>query len=161
MAYYENYIYPIGIAIMFYLFCDQLSDVLYKSNGFNERIKNTMIMFIVAGVIGLALAQTIFKTNSSLKNPNIKLGIEIGSVFLIIYSILRNWYSVTTDIKLIIIGIIFGIIIWCSYKSKALNNQNEHEKERKKEKSNKKSAEYNKYDKYVDDDDITEDDKDN
>lgn len=108
-------IFSIPIGIIYSIFIQKLSEVIFTDLPYNDKCQKSASLIFFAGIIGLVLAQTIFTYNKTFQNKIVKHGLVIGGVILILYSIINYWNKMTDEIKLIIAGIALGSLLWYSY----------------------------------------------
>ncbi len=106
---------PLGI--IYNLFMHKLvSIMLSEASGTNDdkHQKKIIILFII-GLVGLLIAFTIFTNSEQYKNQTMKYGLIFGNGLLLIYSMITNWDKMYDDTKLILMGIVFGGMVWYCY----------------------------------------------
>lgn len=100
-----------------------LSDLTYS-----EKFQQSMLIIFMIAILSLALAYTVFSSHELYKNNIIKIGLTVGGIWIMFHSLFINWNNINEEIKLLVIGVIFGLIIWFSYSH---HNQQKLEKEKK------------------------------
>lgn len=104
----------IPITLLFLLFIYKLIETLTLKNKPDDKVKKTLILAFIFGIISLALGFYVFG-KSGLKNRPIKFGLIVGSLILIFQSLITNWDKLQHDVRLLFIGIVFGMTIFASY----------------------------------------------
>ncbi len=113
-----NLIYYLTIGGLYDLFVYKMADVLFQDLPYCEKYSKSIALTFICGLIGLFIAQTYLQTHITYKNIIASKGITIGSIILILYSVLGNWHTMNSEIKLIVIGISLSVVIWISYQYK-------------------------------------------
>lgn len=111
----EYIIFALPFSVIFALIFIKLSHQLYKEDNARDRLRNSLYFTFFAGLVGIAFAQTIFKNNPKLKNDLISSGLTLGGLYLIYHTVIANWSKLENDSKILILGIMFGVIVWAIY----------------------------------------------
>lgn len=118
---FVNVILICGIAIVYNLLVHSIASFTFKDLQYEEKHKNTLLMLVIFGIIGIVISQLIiFKNN---KNSVVGKGLFYGGIILILTALFSNWENMTEEIKLFLVGAIFIYLIWyASNRDKKLNN---------------------------------------
>lgn len=113
-------VFSVPLGIIYTIFFQKLGDVIFPNLSYTDKYQKYLIFLLVAGLVGIILAQTIFTYNKTFKNQIIKHGLIIGGIILLLYPTLTYWNKMTDETKLLVIGIIFGCLLWyCYYNNKS------------------------------------------
>jgi len=104
-----------SIAILYNLFVHNLASMTYKDLQYDEKHNSTIIMLIIFGAIGVFVSKAINK-HKKYDNKYAKNGLYYGGILLILTALLTNWSDIGGEFRLFGVGIIFGLLIWYSYK---------------------------------------------
>ena len=104
----------IPIIFLFLLFIYKLIEILTLKDKPDDKIKKTLILAFIFGIIALALGYYVFG-KSGIKNRPVKIGLIVGAVILIFQSLITNWDKLQHDVRLMFIGIVFALAIFVSY----------------------------------------------
>ena len=102
------------IVLLFLLFVYKLIEILTIKQKPDDKVKKTLILAFIFGIISLTMGFYVFG-KSGLKNRPIKIGLIVGSLILIFQSLITNWDKLQHDVRLMFIGILFGMTIFASY----------------------------------------------
>jgi hypothetical protein len=117
----KDVLFSLPIAIFLAFFIIKFAEMTTTDLILEEKIKKSLLISIIASIIGLALAIFIF-SRGSLKNRAVKYGLILASSILLINSILFNWELLSHEIKLAIIGFILLLTVGITYKYKFTND---------------------------------------
>ena len=109
-----NVLLAIPIGLLFILFVNKLIEILTHDTVAEARIKKNIIISFIIGIIGILIAWFIFY-KSKVKNLGVMLGLMLGSIYLMINSLILNWDKLSNDTKLFMIGTILVALIVISY----------------------------------------------
>jgi hypothetical protein len=112
----KGYILSFVVGIVYYIFITQIMLVLSEDMPYLDKLHQILVGCIIFGILGLVIANTILKNTSGIKNGVLRTGVNLGSFFLIFYALVCNWNHVDNATKLTLFGMLFGGIIWYSYK---------------------------------------------
>jgi hypothetical protein len=104
----------IPIVLLFLLFVYKLIEILTLKQKPDDKVKKTLILGFIFGIITLAIGFYVFG-KSGLKNRSVKIGLIVGSLILLFQTLISNWDKLQHDVRLMFIGIVFGITIFVSY----------------------------------------------
>jgi hypothetical protein len=105
----------IPIGLMYIFFINKLIELLNSDLICEEKVKRTIVISIVAVIVGFVLAFKVFGVKPTY-NRIAKYSLILGSSIIFINSIIYHWPQLSTDTKLIIVGITFILSIVLSYK---------------------------------------------
>jgi hypothetical protein len=105
--------FPIGI--MYIFFVNKLAEILNEDLICEEKIKRTISISIVAVIVGFVMAFKIFGVKPTY-NRIVKYSLIFGSTIIFLNSIIYHWPQLSTDIKLLIVGLIFITSIGLTYR---------------------------------------------
>ena len=89
--------------------------MIYKDAPYDEKFGNTLIFLFIAGVAGVVIGRVILDDNHKYQNSAVSKGLFIGGIMLIITSLFVNWDNMGDESRLLILGLLFGSIIWVAY----------------------------------------------
>ncbi len=142
-----------SIAIFYNLFTHHFISMMYKNYPYDQKQRRTIITLFMIGMVGIVLAKTVFTDNDKLRNELLQKGAFYGGILLVLTSLMSGWNDMGDQMKLGFIGIVFGILIYFSYKAKQENdlkkevdeileelaNESEEEEQEEKEKDRARS----------------------
>src|SRR3989442_722342 len=108
MGFFDIIIYS-GIAIMYNFFAYTLASLLYKNLQYNEKIHNTIVLLLILGILAIILSYFI-------PSKYINIGLYFGGILLILTTVIINYKNISDEIKLFLICLILGYLIWFAYK---------------------------------------------
>ena len=85
-----NVLLAVPIGLLFILFVNKLIEILTHDTVAEARIKKNLIIAFIIGIIGILIAWFIFY-KSKVKNLGVMLGLMLGSIYLMINSLILNW----------------------------------------------------------------------
>jgi len=104
---------PIGALYIFFI--NKLTDILNEDLIYEQKVKRTIVISIISVIIGMVLAFKVFGVKPTY-NRIAKYSLIFGSIIIFLNSIIYHWTQLTTDTKLIIVGITLFLSIAISYK---------------------------------------------
>lgn len=123
----NDIIFAIPIGIIYNIMVYKIVDILYKEHQYKEKCQKSATVLFIAAIIGIIIAQVVFNKKNKLNNRAVRFGLIGGSLLIIFYSVIKNWNLLDDLTRLLIIGILFGVIIAWSYiraKKKNISNKN-------------------------------------
>ena len=114
-SFLKDFLMSIPIFLFYILFIKKLSESLTTSLVVEERNRKTLVISFVSAIIGIILALYVFNRDNQFENRSIKYALIIGSIYLMVNSLLFNWDNIQSDSKLFMIGIVLAILIISSY----------------------------------------------
>ena len=105
-----NVLLAIPIGLLFILFVNKLIEILTHDTVAEARIKKNLIIAFIIGIIGILIAWFIFY-KSKVKNIGVMLGLMLGSIYLMINSLILNWDKLSNDTKLFMIGAVLKELV--------------------------------------------------
>lgn len=106
-------IITITIAIMYNLLVHSIASAGFKDMQYSEKQQNTIIMMVIFGAIGVLVSKYLEKKNKI--QTNISKGLLYGGILLVIMAIMINWSDIASELRMFVIVLIFGIIVWYDY----------------------------------------------
>jgi hypothetical protein len=94
------------IGILYYLLLLQLANNMFFENKNIYSMQNLILFLYFGGIIGICVGKILNNVNSS-----IKIGLYFGSSILLFNALIVHWDNMTNEIKLLLLGLNFGIII--------------------------------------------------
>jgi hypothetical protein len=157
---FKDILFAIPIAITYNVLIFKSIDILYKDEQCKDRYQKSAITLFVAAIIGIIIAQAFFNKNNSLSNRGVRFGLIGGSCLIIFYAVIKNWDFLDDITKLLIFGILFGMIILWSYiySSEKKIKKSTIKKNNSSSKSNNSSSTKKVTFKYEDEDEDDDDD---
>jgi hypothetical protein len=110
----DIFIYAI-IAIMYNLLVHNLASITYQDLQYEEKHDSTIIMLVIFGILGVGIAKMLDK-HKKYANKYAKNGLYYGGILLILTALLTNWTDIGGELRLIGVGVMFGLLIWYCYK---------------------------------------------
>lgn len=104
----------IPIVLLFLLFVYKLIEILTMKEKPDDKVKKTLILAFIFGIVSLAIGFYVFG-KSGLKNRPVKIGLIVGAIILLFQSLITNWDKLQHDVRLMFIGVVFGVTIFASY----------------------------------------------
>lgn len=105
----------IPIGAMYIFFINKLTDILNEDLIYEQKVKRTIVISIVSVIVGMVLAFKVFGVKPTY-NRIAKYSLIFGSTIIFFNSVIYHWPQLTTDTKLIIVGITLFLSIALSYK---------------------------------------------
>lgn len=118
MGYTSDIILALPIGIIYNFFITKMSDLMTKDEDYEIKIHKYFIICLSGAIFGIISAIFIFSEQNILENRCVKYGMTIGSVLLLINTLIFNWDLLSEDTKLLTIGILLICIIIVSYTLK-------------------------------------------
>lgn len=106
----------VAIAIIYNIFIHHLTSLLYRNHPFKDKFSNTLTTLFVAGVAGVVIGKVFLEDQEKYKNSPVSRGLYAGGILLIITSLFVNWENMGEELRLIMMGLVLGALIWFSYK---------------------------------------------
>ena len=104
---------PIGALYIFFI--NKLTEILNEDLVYEQKVKRTIVISIVSVIVGLVLAFKVFGVKPTY-NRIAKYSLIFGSTVIFFNSVIYHWPQLTTDTKLIIVGLTLFLSIALSYK---------------------------------------------
>lgn len=107
----------ITIAILYNVFFNYLSSVIYSDLPFQERQDRTIVTLFLGGILGLIAASYIVKRNKTSTNKSsiTSTGLKIGGLLLVLTSLIGSWDSINNDFKVCLAGLGLSAMMWMAY----------------------------------------------
>ena len=105
----------IPISALYIFFINKLTDIFNEDLIYEQKVKRTIVISIVSVIVGMVLAFKVFGVKP-MYNRIAKYSLIFGSTIIFFNSIIYHWPQLTTDTKLIIVGITLFLSITLSYK---------------------------------------------
>jgi Ca2+/Na+ antiporter len=131
----------LSIAIIYNLFVHNLASMSYKDLQYEDKQDKTIVMLIIFGIIGIAFSKLVIDKNNKYKNSIVSQGLYFGGILLILTAIFTNWQSLTEELKLLLISVVFGLIVWYSYNYTQSSEKQNKKRIIQKRKVNEKAKE--------------------
>lgn len=103
------------IAIMYNLLIHNLASVAYEDLQYDDKDTNTIIMLIIFG-FGAIIVSKIINNKKKYNNKYVRNGLYYGGILLLVTSLFTNWTDVGNEMKLAVMSLCFGGLIWYGYK---------------------------------------------
>ena len=117
----------ISISLIYNLFIHYLTSMMYKDLPYAEKHNKTVVLLVVAGIIGIFLGKVVLKRK---QDGVVDRGLFIGGIMLVFTGFIANWENISDEIKLFASGVGLIIVIWLSYKY--LDKKDNKKKKKKK-----------------------------
>lgn len=117
---------PIGI--IYNLTIQKSCEIFNNNMNYKDRVQKNLLISFGGGITGLLLATLFFGDGSKYKNRSIRYGLYLGSVLLLIHSIIYNWGTLENDSKLIIMILTLAVLIWYTYYNMVPEEKNSKKK---------------------------------
>ncbi len=115
--FWKEKVISIGIAILLVFFIGFAIDT-FLERGSDRELYN-MSIFLIAGITGIGC----IVGGSFLKIENVGSGLIGGGILTVIYGIIRYWGDAENILRVIIIGIALGVLIWIGFKKHKDNDK--------------------------------------
>lgn len=104
-------------AIMYNIFFNYLSSVVYSDLPFQERQDRTIVTLFFAGIAGILIAAYIVKKNSENDDHNsiTSTGLKLGGLLLILTALIGSWDSINNDFKVCLAALGLTATMWMAY----------------------------------------------
>lgn len=112
-----------SIAILYNLFIHHLVSIMFKDLDYETKINRGKIFLLIAGIAGTVIAKLVLKPTKDNKDSVVSKGFYYGGLILVITPLFLSWSTTTDDIKLIIVGLSLGGLVW--YSNKVLKERNQ------------------------------------
>lgn len=105
------------ITISYNIFVHQFSSIAYKNSPYDKKEKYTTLTLVIAGILAMGASKMLANKYDQKINENIlALGLGIGGLISIITAILCTWNKINDGLKLILLVLLFGSIIYVIYE---------------------------------------------
>lgn len=105
------------ITISYNIFVHQFSSIAYKNSPYDKKEKYTTLTLVIAGILAMIASKMLANKYDQKINENIlALGLGIGGLISIITAILCTWNKINDGLKLILLVLLFGSIIYVIYE---------------------------------------------
>jgi len=108
----NDMLFVIPMAILYNAFFHRLGLVLFKDLIYEEKYKKNIMFLFAVGVIGIITVYILSKKYKEYTTDKVNAGIIIGSICLILSSIINNWNNMQDMYKLLLVGICLVAFIW-------------------------------------------------
>lgn len=112
---FKDIIFGLLFSFIYVIFINKSVSLFLSDMTYGDRFQQSILIIFMIAILSLTLAYTVFSKHDVYKNDVVKLGLTFGSIWIIFHSLFINWNIINEEMKLLVIGVIFGIIIWCSY----------------------------------------------
>jgi hypothetical protein len=106
----------VGIALMYNLLVHNLASISYKDLQYEDKQKNTIIMLILFGGLGILIAKLLNEKFTQYNNLYVSNGLFYGGILLILTALFASWDTIAQEMKFILIIAIFAGLIWYGYR---------------------------------------------
>ncbi len=106
--------YTVIIAGLFDVLTYNFADHIYQDLEFSIKMEKILFLIFVIGLLSL-LVMILYFPKSKYYTKTVSRGIMLGSILLMGYTVVGNWDTITSHIKLLIIGISLASVIWLGY----------------------------------------------
>ena len=107
---YKDIILGALIGVLYNVFVQKSSNMLFEDMDYDTRYQTTLVISFLMGIVGIALAFTVFNKGSRA----IKYGFIFGGILLLLHSMVTNWETMNDGTQLVIFGLVFaGLIFYC------------------------------------------------
>lgn len=113
---FGSFMLSLAIALVYNIFAHYVTATMYKNSDWIDKKNNGMIMLFIAGIVGIVFGRIILPDNPKYDNDIVNNGLLYGGVLLIITAILANLDTINSDGQIILIGGLFGLLVWIAYK---------------------------------------------
>jgi hypothetical protein len=107
-----NAIMAVPIGVMYNMIIHEFSKIVNHKASYDNKIQKNLLIIFGGGLFGF-IAATFLLADSD--NKALKFGLYIGSVLLMLHSIVYNWKVMQNDTRIIIMVLTLGTLIWYSY----------------------------------------------
>lgn len=121
---------PIGLA--YSIFFHKLGEILNADYEYNKKIQRNLILAFIGGIVGLVLVILAFGKNKLFYNRAVKYGLIVGSIMLLVHTLIYNWNVLENDVKLFAVVSSLIVLIWYAYYYTNKYNNKKADKKRKK-----------------------------
>lgn len=121
--------FPIGLT--YSIFFHKLGEIMNSDYEYHEKIQRNLILSFIGGIVGLILIILVFGEKKTLHNRAVKYGIFVGSLLLLIHTLIYNWHILENDVKLFTIITSMMTLIWYSYYYTNSHDIQKHKKIKK------------------------------
>lgn len=105
------------ITISYNIFVHQFASIAYKNSPYDKKEKYTTLTLVIAGILAMVASKMLANKYDQKINENIlALGLGIGGLISIITAILCTWNKINDGLKLILLVLLFGSIIYVIYE---------------------------------------------
>jgi len=115
MVEFKDALIFIPFALLYNMFFHKMTEMLYKNTNHAESFKKSIALLLAIGILSMVIGLLIIPEHPKYNDPNIRLGILIGGLLLILSVIGNNWGNMGDMGKLVAIGVIIGCIIGVTY----------------------------------------------
>ena len=101
----------IFLGILYNMFFHKFADFYYKDLSYDNRYKSTVLMLLIAGILGAVIGKIYIEKNFEKKISN---GIILGGFLLVGSALLNNWAHMSEITKIVLIVLTMGYVIYYS-----------------------------------------------
>lgn len=107
---WKEKILTFSIAIIFVLFIGYSIDTFLQGDKYNEQY--AMYLFIIAGISGImGIILGFF-----IRIESVGIGLIGGGILSILYGIIRYWDYAENALRVIVLGLALGVLVWIGFK---------------------------------------------
>lgn len=106
----------ISIALVYNLFIHYMTSLMFRDSAYQQKFSNTLTVLFVAGVAGVVLGKIMLPDNPRYSNIAVNNGFLYGGLLLIVTSLFVNWENMGEELRLMMMGAIFGVLIYFAYR---------------------------------------------
>ncbi|AYV84106.1 MAG: hypothetical protein Hyperionvirus17_26 [Hyperionvirus sp.] len=115
MGIFGELIFSLPLGFVYSVFVYKLAQVMFGVSG-SVAVQQRILLFLwIVGVAGIILTKVV-----TLNSKYIRGGLIIGSIILIAFPILTGWGILRDDIKLLIVGVALGSLLYYYHEPKKI-----------------------------------------
>ena len=122
----------IPIGIMYNITIHKTAEIFTHDIDYNYKVQRNLLISFGGGVIGLMIALFVFGHNCRFKNRSIRYGLYLGSILLLLHTIMYNWSVLQNDSKFVIMMITLLALLLYVYNNFSETEEQEQKKSTKK-----------------------------
>jgi Ca2+/Na+ antiporter len=132
---------PIGLA--YSIFFHKLGEILNADYEYNKKLQRNLILAFIGGIFGLIVVILAFGKDKIFYNRAVKYGLVVGSMMLLVHTLIYNWNVLENDVKLFSIISSLIVLIWYAYYYTSKSKKSKKNKKKYKIEYEKEETETN------------------
>ena len=117
MGYAKDVTLSIPMAIIIYMLTEKLIINLTCNDKYDMRVQKSFVIGFVLGLTYITLGLTVFNAGSNMHNYSLKLGMILSGGFMVINSIVFNWYDLDDIAKIIVLCMSIFSLVTYTYRN--------------------------------------------
>ena len=107
----------VTIAILYNIIIHNITSHLFRDKPFQEKMSSSITFLVIAGIFALVMSKIILEPSKGEKEGVVAKGLWVGGLMLLVTSLFVNWSSLGEGVKLSLMVMSFGGLIWWCKKN--------------------------------------------